>query len=68
MTAANRRENRLHWPEEDVFNHTECHRSSSGMDLQGDVDFSVSGILKVVRYQASTRWADFSRWWVLKHP
>lgn len=37
------------------------------MDLQEDVDFSVSSIIKVARYQASTRWADFSRRWVLKH-
>lgn len=50
MTAANRRENRLHWSEEDVFNHSECHRSSPGMDLQEDTDFSVSSILKVARY------------------
>lgn len=67
MTAANRRENRLHWSEGDVFNHSECHRSSPGMDLREDVDFSVSSILKVARYQASTRWPDFSRRWVLKH-
>lgn len=68
MTAAYRRENRLHWPEEDVFNNTECYRSSPHMDLQEGVDFCVSSILKVARYQASARWADFSGWWVLKHP
>lgn len=67
MTIANRRENRLRWSEEDVFNHTECHRSSPGMDLQEYVNFSVASILKVARYQASTRWADFSGRWVLKH-
>lgn len=55
MTAANRRENRLHWPEEDVFNNTECHRSSPDVDLQEGVDFCVSSILKVARYQVSTR-------------
>jgi len=61
VTAASRGEEWLHWLEEDVFSSTGCHRSPPGMDLQEDVGFCLSRALKVARYQAGSRWTDFSR-------